>query len=150
MWCYIGLALGDLGSGLLSQWLRSRRKAIALFHALTLGALALYFTVASGSLTAFYAVICFVGFASGYWAVFATIAAEQFGTNLRGTAATTAPNIVRWSAAGTGWTWLTLSDSWNSPWKAALAVAVVVMPLAILATLWLRESYGSDLEFNED
>ena len=150
MWCYIGLALGDLGSGLLSQWLRSRRKAIAAFHALTLVALALYFTVAPGSLAAFYAVICFAGFASGYWAVFATISAEQFGTNLRGTAATTAPNLVRWSAAGTGWTWLTLSTSWGSPWKAALAVALVVMPLAILATLWLRESYGSDLEFNED
>jgi hypothetical protein len=91
-----------------------------------------------------------VGFANGYWAVFATISAEQFGTNLRGTAATTAPNVVRWSTAWTGGAWLWLSDSWNSPWKAALAVGVVVLPLAMLATLWLKESYASDLDFNED
>ena len=150
MWCYVGLALGDLGSGLLSQWLKSRRKAIALFHLLTVAAIALYFTVAARSIDTFYAVICFVGFASGYWAVFATIAAEQFGTNLRGTAATTAPNVVRWSAAWTGGAWLWLSESWDSPWKAALAVGVVVVPLAMLATLGLKESYASDLEFNED
>ena len=150
MWCYVGLALGDLGSGLLSQWLKSRRKAIALFHLLTVAAIALYFTVASRSIDAFYAVICVVGFASGYWAVFATIAAEQFGTNLRGTAATTAPNVVRWSAAWTGGAWLWLSESWDSPWKAALAVGVVIVPLAMVATLGLKESYASDLEFNED
>lgn len=150
MWCYVGLALGDLGSGLLSQWLKSRRKAIALFHLLTVAAIALYFTVASRSIDAFYAVICVVGFASGYWAVFATIAAEQFGTNLRGTAATTAPNVVRWSTAWTGGAWLWLSESWDSPWKAALAVGVVVVPLAMVATLGLKESYASDLEFNED
>ncbi len=150
MWCYIGLALGDLGSGLLSQWMRSRRRAIAVFHGLTVVGLALYFTVAATSLDAFYAVICFVGFASGYWAVFATISAEQFGTNLRGTAATTAPNVVRWSAAWTGGAWLWLSGAWNSPWQAALAVGVVVLPLAMIATLGLRESYGTDLEFNEE
>jgi MFS family permease len=150
MWCYVGLALGDLGSGLVSQWMGSRRKAIVLFHLLTLVALGLYFTVATRSLTAFHAVICVLGFASGYWAVFATISAEQFGTNLRGTAATTAPNVVRWSAAWTGGAWLALSGMWDSPGKAALAVAVVVLPLAMVATLGLRESYGLDLDFNED
>lgn len=150
MWCYVGLALGDLGSGLVSQWLGSRRKAIVLFHLLTVVALGLYFTVATRSLAAFHAVICVLGFASGYWAVFATISAEQFGTNLRGTAATTAPNVVRWSAAWTGYAWLILDGMWDSPGKAALAVAVVVLPLAMVATLGLRESYGLDLDFNED
>ena len=150
MWCYVGLAAGDLGSGLLSQLLKSRRKAIAVFHAMSVVGLVLYFTVAAQSLTAFYAVICFVGFACGYWAVFATIAAEQFGTNLRATAATTAPNIVRWSAAWTGGLWLWLSGSWGSPWQAALAVAVVVLPIAMVATLGIRESYGIDLDFEEE
>jgi MFS family permease len=150
MWCYVGLAAGDLGSGLLSQLLKSRRKAIAVFHAMSVVGLVLYFTVAAQSLTAFYAVICFVGFACGYWAVFATIAAEQFGTNLRATAATTAPNIVRWSAAWTGGLWLWLSGSWGSPWQAALLVAVVVLPIAMVATLGIRESYGIDLDFEEE
>jgi MFS transporter, putative metabolite:H+ symporter len=148
MWCYVGLAAGDLGSGLLSQLLRSRRRAIWVFHALTLTAIALYFTVGAQSLAAFYAVICFAGFASGYWAVFATIGAEQFGTNLRATAATTAPNIVRWSAAWTGGLWLYLSGSIEA-WTAAAIVAAIVMPIAILATFGLRESYGTDLDFAE-
>jgi hypothetical protein len=93
MWCYVGLALGDLSSGLAGQWMKSRRKSIALFHVLTVLAMVLYFTVAPKSQFAFYAVIAFAGFASGYWAVFATVSAEQFGTNLRATAATMAPNI---------------------------------------------------------
>ena len=153
MWCYVGLALGDLSSGLAGQWMKSRRKSIALFHVLTVLAMVLYFTVAPESQFAFYAVIAFAGFASGYWAVFATVAAEQFGTNLRASAATMAPNIVRWSAAGTGWLWLWLSNASDGaglePWVAAVIVAAIVMPIAMLATLGLRESYGTDLDFNE-
>ncbi len=149
MWCYIGLAAGDLGSGLLSQWLKSRRKAIVICHVLTLVGIILYFTVAAQSQAAFYAVVCFLGVATGYWAVFATIAAEQFGTNLRATAAISAPNLVRWSAAWTGGAWLWLSSAWDSPWQAALAVAAVVLPLAMISTLGINESYGTDLDFEE-
>jgi MFS family permease len=153
MWCYVGLALGDLSSGLAGQWMKSRRKSIALFHVLTVLAMVLYFTVAPKSQSAFYAVIAFAGFASGYWAVFATVSAEQFGTNLRATAATMAPNIVRWSAAGTGWLWLWLSNESDGaglePWVAAVVVAAIIMPIAMIATLGLRESYGTDLDFNE-
>jgi MFS family permease len=153
MWCYVGLALGDLSSGLAGQWMKSRRKSIALFHVLTALAMVLYFTVAPKSQFAFYAVIAFAGFASGYWAVFATVSAEQFGTNLRATAATMAPNIVRWSAAGTGWLWLWLSNESDGaglePWVAAVVVAAIIMPIAMIATLGLRESYGTDLDFNE-
>jgi len=153
MWCYVGLALGDLTSGLAGQWMKSRRKSIALFHVLTVLAMVLYFTVAPKSQSAFYAVIAFAGFASGYWAVFATVSAEQFGTNLRATAATMAPNIVRWSAAGTGWLWLWLSNESDGaglePWVAAVVVAAIIMPIAMIATLGLRESYGTDLDFNE-
>lgn len=150
MWCYIGLAAGDLLSGLASQWMRSRRRAIVMFHALTLVAVILYFTVAAHSLTAFYAVITFAGFASGYWAVFVTITAEQFGTNLRATAATTAPNIVRWSAAWTGGLWLALSSYTGVAWHAAAIVAAIVLPISFIATLGVRESYGADLDFNEE
>ena len=83
-------------------------------------------------------------------AMFATIAAEQFGTNLRGTAATTAPNIVRWSAAWTGGLWLWLGGTLDSQWKAAALVAAVIMPIAMIAVLGLKESYGSDLDFEEE
>jgi hypothetical protein len=100
MWCYVGLAAGDLASGLLSQLLRSRRRALLAFHVLTAAAIAAYFTVPAREPGAFYAICAAIGFGCGYWAVFVTTTAEQFGTNLRATAATSAPNFVRWSAAG--------------------------------------------------
>jgi putative MFS transporter len=148
MWCYVGLAAGDLMSGLMSQWLRSRRRSIVLFHLLTLVGIVLYFTVAPRSMVAFEATIVFIGFAAGYWAVFATIAAEQFGTDLRATAATTAPNIVRWSAAFTGGLWALLSD-WTAPWIAAAIVAAIVLPVAMFAVRGIRETYGTSLDFEE-
>lgn len=154
MWCYIGLALGDMTSGLLSQWMRSRRKALWLFHLLSILAMALYFTVGSSSLVAFYACVVFVGFASGYWAVFVTLAAEQFGTNLRATAATTAPNMVRWSAAGGAFMWTQsealLGHGPNAPWQAAVIVAAILLPIAIASVFFLPETYGRDLNFTEE
>jgi len=153
MWAYIGLALGDLASGLLSQLIGSRRGALWIFHGLTALAVVLYFTVASGSLTAFYACACAVGFASGYWAVFVTVAAESFGTNLRATAATSAPNFVRWSAAGSALLWTTgerlLGGGAAAPWQSAAIVGATLVPLAMLAVFLLPETFGRDLDFEE-
>lgn len=153
MWCYVGLAFGDLASGLLSQWLRSRRKALLIFHCLTALSVMMYFIVGPQSLEAFYACAVGVGFACGYWAVFVTVVAEQFGTNLRSTATTSAPNLVRWSAAGSALLWTTtegwLSNSPNAPWQAALIVAAIVIPLAIASVFMLDETYGRDLNFTE-
>ncbi len=154
MWCYIGLAFGDLASGLLSQWLRSRRWALWTFHLLTALSIVVYFTLGSASLTAFYASVVFVGFASGYWAVFVTVAAEQFGTNLRGSATTSAPNFVRWSAAGSAFLWTQseqmLGNTPEAPWQAAAIVALILLPLAAAAVFFLPETYGRDLDFVED
>ncbi len=154
MWCYIGLAVGDLSSGLLSQWLKSRRKALWGFHLLTAVAVALYFTVGSRSLTAFYGCTVALGIATGYWAVFVTVVAEQFGTNLRATATTSAPNFVRWSAAGSAFLWTLceglLGRTSDAPWQAALIVAAIVIPCAIVSVCFLPETYGRDLNFVED
>ena len=92
---YIGLAVGDMSSGLISQHFKSRRKVIAAFMAFQALGVALYFTLGRVSLEAFYACCVFVGVAGGYWALFVTMGAEQYGTNLRATVATTAPNMVR-------------------------------------------------------
>ena len=153
MWCYIGLAAGDLSSGLLSQWMGSRRKAILFFHLLTIAGMVLYFLVGGHSQNMFY-VSCFVlGIGSGYWAVFATSAAEQFGTNIRATAATLAPNLVRWSAGGSAalWVW---SEKWfvndpGSAWKAAVITAAAVMLISMLALLGVHETYAVDLDYEE-
>ncbi len=154
MWCYVGLAVGDLCSGLLSQLICSRRNALWIFHLLTIASMALYFTVGSSSLTVFYVCATFIGFACGYWAVFVTMSAEQFGTNLRATAATTAPNMVRWSAAVSAFMWTQceglLGSGPSVPWQAAVIVAAIIVPIAIIAVFYLPETYGRDLNFTEE
>ena len=153
MWCYVGLAIGDLCSGLLSQWLRSRRGSVLAFHVLTIVAMAVYFVLGARSREWFYAACWCIGLGCGYWAVFATAAAEQFGTNVRATAATTAPNLVRWSAAASAGLWVAL-ERWlglgpAGSWKAAAIAGAVVMAVAMLALLGLRETYGVDLDYEE-
>lgn len=149
LWGYAGLAVGDLASGAISQLVRSRRKAIGMFLALAVLGVTFYFTLGARSQGWFYAGCAILGFATGYWAVFVTSAAEQFGTNLRGTVATTAPNLVRGSvplmAIGFG----ALTPALG---LAGAAVAVGVVAFAIAgAALWiLPETYGKDLDFLED
>ncbi len=160
MICYIGLALGDLASGLISQLMRSRRRALFLVHVLTALAVGAYFVLGRGSLTGLYAAIGAVGFACGYWAVFVTTAAEQFGTNLRATAATTAPNFVRWSAAGSALLWHAFEGMFggasgaagnpgdpSAPWRGAALVGAILIPVAMLSVLSLKESFGSSLDW---
>ena len=160
MWCYVGLALGDLASGLLSQVLRSRRRALLVFHVLTALSVAAYFTVGPQSLNLFYGVCAAIGFASGYWAVFVTTTAEQFGTNLRATATTTAPNFVRWSAAGSALLWHQFEALFggggvgdagdpSAPWRGAALVGAILIPVAMVAAMALKESFGSSLDWTE-
>jgi len=148
LWSYAGLAAGDLASGTLSQLLASRKKVLALFLVLTVASVVAYFTVARGSLTAFYATCAALGFATGYWAVFVTSASEQFGTNLRATATTTAPNFVRGAVVP-----MTLFYQAIRPTTGVLTGAVIVgavaLGLAGLALWGLDETYGKDLDFVE-
>ncbi len=92
---YLGITFGGFASGFFSQQLRSRKKIVFAFILFTLAAMAAYFFCAGFSAATFYLVISSLGFGVGYWAVFVTIAAEQFGTNIRATVATTVPNFVR-------------------------------------------------------
>ena len=148
MMAYIGLAIGDLASGVASQLLGSRRKAIGLFLTLSTLSTAVYFGVAGKSLTALYASCLFVGIGGGYWAVFVTTASEQFGTNLRSTVTTTAPNFVRGSLVLVSYAFAKLEPSLG-PWKSAAAVGVVCLAVAFGALIPLRESFGRDLDFVE-
>ncbi|HUQ02480.1 MAG TPA: MFS transporter [Kofleriaceae bacterium] len=148
MWCYAGLAVGDLASGGLSQVLRSRRKALAVFLVMTAVAVALYFTVAARSLTTFYVVCTFLGLATGYWAVFITTAAEQFGTNLRATVTTTAPNFVRGAVVPMTLGYKELRGSVGIL-EGAVIVGVIAIALGAVALWLLDETYGKDLDFLE-
>ncbi|AKF10124.1 MFS transporter [Sandaracinus amylolyticus] len=152
-WCYLGLALGDFASGFASQVMRSRKRALLAFCGLNVVALAYYFTFGSRSTDAFY-VGCFVlGIANGYWAVFVTVAAEQFGTNLRATAATTAPNFVRGSVVPVSFVYLGLRDALGGEGvgeaTAALIVGVVVIVVSMMSLRAIEETYGKELDFVE-
>jgi putative MFS transporter len=156
MWCYVGLALGDLASGLLSQLMKSRRKAMLVFHVLTAASVVGYFVVGPRDLSTFYVAIFAIGLSAGYWAVFVATAAEQFGTNLRATAATTAPNFVRWSAGLSALMWHAGEWLFGGPenpdasWQGAALVGAILLPIAALALLGLRESFGTSLDWTED
>ena len=95
MFAYTAIAIGDILIGLVSQYFKSRKKALLIFYSLCVVSLILFFSGFNNSDTSMY-IICFMlGFGNGYWAIFVTMGAEQFGTNLRATAATTIPNMVR-------------------------------------------------------
>src|SRR6201997_4065203 len=97
MYAYSGITVGDLVCGAVSQWLKSRKKTLFIFLMLTVLGIMSYFTFGGQSVTIFYGCIVFIGFATGYWTVFISTASELFGTNIRATATTTAPNFVRGS-----------------------------------------------------
>jgi putative MFS transporter len=149
MWAYLGCALGDFASGLISQWLGSRKRALAVFIGATVVAVVLYFTVGRTSLSAFYAMCGLVGFTAGYWAVFVTVAAEQFGTNLRATVATTTPNFVRGSLVLLSLLFEALTGSLGYV-GAAAAVGTLSLAVAIAGLFTLRETFGVDLDYVEE
>ncbi len=147
--CYVGLAAGDFLSGMLSQALRSRVKAVALFmlaQALGVGA---YFLLGRDSQRAFYACCLALGLTGGYWALFVTIGAEQFGTNIRATVATTVPNMVRGATVP-----MTLAFAWLqsralTPTASALVVGAAVFALGLWGLSGLEESFHKDLDYVE-
>ncbi len=147
---YGGLVVGDFASGFLSQLLGSRKKVLGGFIALTAVFLGAYFTVAASSLTAFYAVVFGLGIAVGYWAVFVTVASEQFGTNLRATVTTTAPNFVRGSLVPVTFLFEHLRTYPSLGVKgAALLVGIGTIVIAAVALTGLDETHGKDLDYLE-
>jgi len=155
MFAYLGITVGDLISGLISQLLKSRKKTLGLFLILTFISVYLYFYVAVISEAYYYFIITIIGFATGYWAVFMSTAAELFGTNIRATATTTAPNFVRGAVI-----FLTLSFRYfetifstdngkPDSQMAAIAVGIIVAVLSIAALINLKETFHKDLNYTE-
>jgi len=145
---YSGLAVGDFGAGALSQVLRSRKRALWIFVGMACVTVVLYFVLGRVSVTMLYLACGLVGVAHGYWAVFVTVASEQFGTNLRATATTTAPNFVRGSVpllvAGFGFFTPLVGVA-----GAAGLVGAIVLVVALAAIFGLEETFGKDLDFVE-
>ncbi|HLA64206.1 MAG TPA: MFS transporter [Rhodothermales bacterium] len=146
--CYLGLSIGDFMSGAVSQWMRSRRRAMLLFILALQATVVVYLLARGVSATAFYGLCLAVGFFAGYWAVFMTNASEQFGTNLRATVTTTVPNFVRGAVVPITLAFSALRAPLGTP-GAALAVGAACTALALLALLLLPERFDADLDYVE-
>lgn len=148
MYAYIGLSVGDLISGVLSQVWKSRKKVVLLFIILNM-LFTLLFLFSPGSSISWFYMQCFLlGAATGFWALFVTIAAEQFGTNLRSTVTTTVPNFVRGAVYPMTSIFIMLKGNFDII-SSALMVGVAAMLLAFVATLYVKETFGKDLDYIE-
>lgn len=148
MWSYIGLAFGDMASGVASQLVKSRRKIVLLFIFLTVGFVCLYLFYPIETSGAFYVKCFLLGFGIGYWALFVTIAAEQFGTNLRSTVATTVPNFIRGTVIPITWIFQILRADIGMIY-GALVVIIITSVIALVALSAVDETYSRELNFVE-
>jgi putative MFS transporter len=149
MWSYLGLSVGDLLSGAISQKMRSRKKVVFGFLILTWGLVTLYCYGPTLSVQGFYALCVGLGLGVGYWAVFVTIGAEQFGTNLRATVATSVPNFVRGSVVLLTTGFQFAQAHWGKI-HGAYAVGCVSLLIAFFALWGLEETHAKDLDFLEE
>jgi hypothetical protein len=150
MYAYAAISIGDILIGFISQWMRSRKNALYLFYAITGLFMILFFTAQwNGTAAGMYWICAGLGFGTGFWAIFITMGAEQFGTNLRATAATTIPNMVRGMLA----IFITplfqglrgLTDYYTGGWIAA----IIIMIITLIAAYFTKETFGKDLNFIE-
>jgi putative MFS transporter len=149
MYAYIAISIGDVMAGLLSQLLKSRKKTLYIFYAITAIMIALYFMQNKNSSAAhLYWIAAGLGFATGFWAIFVTMGAEQFGTNLRATAATTIPNMVRGSLS----LLLLLFNALQHYFTfimSGLITGIIVMIISVIATIFTEETFHKDLNYVE-
>ena len=147
-WAYLGVVAGDVASGVISQAIMSRTRTIMGFLALLAASIALFFAIAPRGAQEFYWMMCLVGAATGYWAIFVTTASEQFGTNLRATAATSAPNFVRAMAVPITSIWLAMKPSLGSV-QATWVLGICCVAVGLIAALALDETFHRDLDYLE-
>lgn len=151
MYAYAGITVGDIVSGLISQLLRSRKKAFAIFLSLTVVGVILYFLYGGTSVPVFYGIVGFIGFATGYWAVFISTASELFGTNIRATATTTAPNFVRASTILISLLLnLIISVFCVDKLLATKITGCIIIGIGFIALYFLEETFGKDLNYVEE
>ncbi|MCC6281001.1 MAG: MFS transporter [Saprospiraceae bacterium] len=150
--CYIGLIVGDLASGLLSQYLRSRVKVMAIFLALDVVAVLAYLSLPFSSPGMFYLSHFILGVSVGFWVIFVTIGAEQFGTNLRSTVATSVPNFARGMQVpiNESFKYLKSAAVTGSVISAGYIVGAVCLGIAFLALYGMKETFDRDLDYVEE
>jgi MFS transporter, putative metabolite:H+ symporter len=149
---YAALAFGDMAAGFFSNYIRSRKKTLLIYYGITAVFILLFFVLRGGGNAINMYLLCMgLGFGSGISVLYITMSAEQFGTNLRATAAISIPNLVR------GFLPLVLmlfrflrgEHVFNDYVTAAWVTGVVVLTLGFISALYTKETFGRDLDFVE-
>ncbi|MGV3600748.1 MAG: MFS transporter [Dyadobacter fermentans] len=148
MLAFSGQVGGDIVSGLLSQYMRSRKKVIRLFIMLSLAMVVGYLLIPMQDLFSFYLLCTLLGFCNGYWTLFITIAAELFGTNLRATVATTVPNFVRGATIPLAALFVSFRPDLGVV-QSGLVIGIATAVVALLALYFLEETFTKDMDFVE-
>lgn len=151
MYAYAAIAVGDILVGLVSQYFKSRKKALYLFYGFTILSGIFFFSGFITNDTRMYIVCAALGFSTGFWAIFVTMGAEQFGTNLRATAATTIPNMVRGALPLIN---ILFFDIFNKSWgwpiaKSGIITGIIVMTITLIAAYFTEETFHKDLNYIE-
>jgi MFS transporter, putative metabolite:H+ symporter len=152
MYAYAAIAIGDILIGLVSQYFKSRKKALFLFYGLCVIACILFFSAFNNSDARMYAICALLGFSTGFWAIFVTMGAEQFGTNLRATAATTIPNMVRGALPLINMMFKDLFQDrlgWDLV-RSGIISGVVVISITLVAAYFTEETFHKDLNYVEE
>ena len=148
MYHYVGASIGAFATGILSQVLKSRRKALIVAILGLVVTIPIFLLNDGMSSSTFYFLLFLIGIPNGFWSVFVTNAAEQFGTNMRATVTTTVPNFVRGTTVLLTMGFSALAASYNSIFAASI-IGAVVMALALYACFSMEESYHKDLDYVE-
>jgi MFS family permease len=149
MFTYIGISLGDLFAGLLAQMTKSRKLAVFIFQIMIIVSSVWYLSSTGITQQKFHWLAFFMGLAVGYWATFVTISSEQFGTNLRATVTTTAPNFVRGALIPSTFLFEFFVHRYNII-TAGYIMIFLLSAIAIFALTQLKESFNKDLNYLEE
>jgi MFS transporter, putative metabolite:H+ symporter len=152
MYAYVGIAIGDILTGFVSQLFKSRKKTLYLFYLSSIIFIFLFFSPFNTNDSSMYLICGMMGFSTGFWAIFVTMGAEQFGTNLRATAATTVPNMVRGALPLINLMFKgVFQDSWHwSLVKSGIVTGIIVMVIAIVSAYFTEETFHKDLDYLEE
>lgn len=152
MYQYFGIALGDLSAGLLSNFLKSRKKALYTFFSILTVFCVIFFLqgMGWGTLQTMYAICACLGFGAGFSVLYITMSAEQFGTNLRASTAISIPNVVRGILPLIILLHRGLRSVTGSYVTGAWLAGMVIIGLAYLAAHYTKESFSNDMDFLEE
>lgn len=147
MYQYVGLALGDLSAGFIANSIKSRKKTLFMFYGVLVIFICLYFLY-HGDSKIFYLICAGLGFGSGISVLYITMSAEQFGTNLRATAAISIPNFVRGFLPLISLLFREIRG-FTGYVTGGWITGIIIMVIAMIAAWFTRESFGKDLNFLE-